>query len=133
LFLDIAEGLCAGSHNNAAETCFFEELLKERAGDILDELKKLERPLNIFFLGTDEMQDRSGTLQALEKLGNLTYFTQPVGSYGQSYPGPLKECAEANSRRLWNMLQQLEAKGKSPDILIGQSRGGLIDASILLL
>src|SRR5262245_10770696 len=34
-----------------------------------------ERP-RLFFLGTDELQDRSGILQALDRLTDLTYFTR---------------------------------------------------------
>lgn len=109
----------------------FDVLLKERLGDRLNKLRKLNRPPNILFLGTDEMQDRSGTIQALEKMGNLTYFTQADGSYGQNYPGPLKERVRANSKRLWAMVQQLSAEGNPPDILIAQTRGNLIDGTVL--
>lgn len=109
----------------------FDELFKKRLGDRLDKLRQLNRPPNIFFLGTDEMQDRSGTIQVLEKMGNLTYFTQADGSYGQKYPGPLKERAKANGIRLWEMVQELNAEGNPPDILISQSMGSLIDGAVL--
>ncbi|MCK4823378.1 hypothetical protein KA005_46930, partial [bacterium] len=59
----------------------FETLFSARLGDRVNKLRKLKRPPNIFFLGTDELQDRSGTIQALEKLGHLTCFTQADGSY----------------------------------------------------
>lgn len=109
----------------------FDELLAKRLGDRSNKLKKLKRSPNILFLGTDEMQDRSGTIQALEKMGNLTYFTQADGSYGQNYTGPLKDRARANGIRLWEMVQQLSAGGNPPDILIAQTWGSLIDGPVL--
>ena len=109
----------------------FKVLLSNRLGDRLEKLRRLDRPPNILFLGTDEMQDRSGTIQALERMGNLTYFTQADKSYGQNYPGPLKERARANSKRLLEMVQQLSAEGNPPDILIAQTWGSLIDGAVL--
>jgi len=109
----------------------FEELLNKRLGNRLEKFRQLDRIPNILFLGTDEMQDRSGTIQVLEKMGNLTYFTQADGSYGQNYPGPLKERAKANGIRLWEMVQRLNAEDNPPDILISQSWGILIDGAVL--
>jgi len=109
----------------------FEKLFKKRLGNRLEKLRQLDRPINTFFLGTDEMQDRSGTIQTLEKMGNLTYFTQADGSYGQNYPGRFKELARANSKRLWEIVQRLSAEGTPPDILIAQTRGSLIDGAVL--
>ena len=113
------------------QTESFDELFKKRLGNRLDKLRRLDRPPNILFLGTDEMQDRSGTIQALEKMGNLTYFTQADGSYGQNYSGPLKERARANGIRLWEIVQRLNAEENLPDILIAQTWGSLIDGAVL--
>ena len=109
----------------------FEEIFKKRLGDRLEKLRQSDRPINTFFLGTDEMQDKSGTIQALEKMGSLTYFTQADGSYGQNYFGPLKERVLENSKRLWEMVQQLSVKGNPPDILIAQTWRSLIDGAVL--
>jgi len=113
------------------ESRSFEILFKERLGDRLERPRRLNRPPNIFFLGTDELQDRSGTIQALEKLGRLTYFTQADGRYGQNCPGPLEERARTNSIRLWEMVQQLRTEGKTPDILISQTWRSYIDGTVL--
>lgn len=113
------------------EPISFKTLLSARLGDRLERLKWLDRPSNIFFLGTDEMQDRAGTIQALKKMGNLLCFMQADGSYGQNYPGPLEKRAEANSSRLWEMVQRLHAQGKSPDVIIAQTWGSLIDGAVL--
>ena len=113
------------------EPISFKTLLSARLGDRLERLKWLDHPSNIFFLGTDEMQDRAGTIQALKKMGNLLCFMQADGSYGQNYPGPLEKRTEANSRRLWEMVQQLHAQGKSPDVIIAQTWGSLIDGAVL--
>jgi len=109
----------------------FDELLAKRLGDRSNKLKKLKRSPNILFLGTDEMQDRSGTIQALERLGNLIYFTQADGSYGQNYHGPLEERVQVNNDRLLEIVQQLNAEGNPPDILIAQTRGNLINGAVL--
>lgn len=110
-----------------------EGLLKKLAGDRIARLRAPERPLNIFFLGTDYLQDSSGILQAIERLGKLTYFTKIIGEYGhgpsvgQSYV----DARPANSDRLWRMVQDLADQGIPPDLLIGQSWASLIDGSVL--
>ncbi len=109
----------------------FEELLSLRLGDRGVRLRRLQRPPNILFLGTDEMQDRSGIIQALEKMGHLACFTQPDGSYGQNSPLPVGERAEANGRRLLETVQRLHAEGASPDIIIAQTWANLLDAQVL--
>ena len=86
----------------------FASLLNERAGDRIKRLKNLDRPLNIFFLGTDEQQDRSGIIQALERLGNLTYFTGADGSYGQNQPGSPAEHRTNNTKRFLKLFKALQ-------------------------
>ena len=41
------------------------------------------KKLNIYFIGTDEFQDKSGFIQDLSKAANLTYFIRYDGVYGQ--------------------------------------------------
>jgi spore maturation protein CgeB len=85
----------------------------------------------IFFLGTDEQQDRSGLLQALERLGRVAWFTRADGSYGQNDPVPYKERRANNTRRLLELVDRLAAQGAAPDVLIAQTWGSLIDPAAL--
>jgi spore maturation protein CgeB len=85
----------------------------------------------LFFLGTDELQDRSGILQALERIGSLKYFTRSDGSYGQNYPGTEKQRRKTNSDRLQALFADFEKTGWIPEILIGQTWAGYIDPRVL--
>ena len=107
----------------------FEELLERRAGDRLRRLRSRRDSLNIFFLGTDELQDRSGILQAVEKLGRLAYFTKEGGEYGQvpSNGQPFQSRRAANTARLLALFQDLASRGCVPDILFGQMWGSLVE------
>ena len=82
---------------------------------------------NVFFVGTDEQQDRSGTLQALEALGELRSFTRADGSYGQNDPRPEGLRRQANAQRLIELVDQAAAEGHAPDILIAQTWSTLMD------
>ena len=87
--------------------------------------------LNIVFLGTDESQDRSGLLQALEKRGTLRYFTRADGSYGQNHPGTAEEKRKSNSDRLMELCRLWESQGCVPNILIAQTWASYIDGRVL--
>ena len=50
----------------------------------LPRLARGARRLRTLFVGTDEQQDRSGTVQALERLTELTLFTREDGGYGHN-------------------------------------------------
>jgi glycosyltransferase involved in cell wall biosynthesis len=100
------------------------------AGMRLAKLNQIARPRN-FFLGTDEMQDRSGILQALQRLGDLVYFTRSDGSYGQNDPAPYRERRARNTQRLVEIFERLANSGEAPDLLIGQTWGSLIDPAAL--
>ena len=65
-------------------TC--KELLTSRLKGRLQRLRQLDRPLNIFYVGTIYFQDSSGILQACEEIGSLSYFTREDGGYGQYLP-----------------------------------------------
>ncbi len=86
--------------------------------------------MRIFFLGTDEQQDRSGTIQALEKFGSVTCFTRCDGSYGQNHPGTQRERRSSNTARLIEMMRDLAGQGCSPDILIAQTWASFIDPKV---
>ena len=111
----------------------FEELLHRRAGDRLPQLRGRKNRLNLLFLGTDELQDRSGILQALERLAQVAYFTKEDGTYGQvpSNGQPFLTRRTANSDRLLELFRTLAGQGSAPDILLGQMWGALIDPKVL--
>lgn len=107
----------------------FQELLRERSvGKVLS--AGIGGPLRIFFLGTDEQQDRSGTLQALARVSDSTYFTRTDGSYGQNDPLPPLLRKHANTERLWALVKEQADQGKPPDLLIAQTWACLIEPEI---
>ena len=85
---------------------------------------------NIFFVGTDEQQDRSGTLQALARFGSLRSFTRTDGSYGQNDPRSEAERRRANAGRLRELVMQAASENCAPDILIAQTWATLIDPEV---
>ena len=89
-----------------------------------------DRRLNFFYLGTDELQDKSGILQAVESIGNLNFFTKRDGSYGQYTSGTTAERKQINSDRLREIFENLKESDNIPDILIAQSFSIYIDANI---
>jgi hypothetical protein len=74
----------------------------------------------IFYFGTDELQDKSGFLQALEIYANVTYFTKENGDYGSYNFGATnrKKNIENNKKQLMKLLSQMKM---IPDILLMQS------------
>jgi hypothetical protein len=85
----------------------------------------------LFFLGTDELQDKSGIIQALERVGQLKSFTRSDGSYGQNYPGTEDERRKTNSERLSELFMDFERTGWIPAVLIAQTWAGFIDPRVL--
>jgi|CXWL01.1.fsa_nt_gi hypothetical protein len=85
----------------------------------------------LFFLGTDELQDKSGIIQALERVGQLKSFTRSDGSYGQNYLGPEEERRRTNSERLHKLFMDFERTGWIPAVLIAQTWAGFIDPKVL--
>jgi spore maturation protein CgeB len=108
-----------------------ESLLVRRSGTRLRRFQSVQRPLRIFYMGTDELQDRSGILQALESLGELTYFEQSNGTYGQYLKGTRTERQETNTRQLLTMFGRLHNFHKTPDIVFGQLQSHYLSASAL--
>jgi glycosyl transferase family 1 len=85
----------------------------------------------LFFLGTDELQDRGGILQALDRLADLTYFTRADGNYGQNFPASDDERRRTNSNRLLALLRDLAETGRTPAILLAQTWAGFVDPKVL--
>jgi spore maturation protein CgeB len=81
----------------------------------------------IFFVGTDEQQDRSGIIQALQSFSDVRLFSRADGSYGQNDPRPEKIRRHENASRLWTLICQEASKGWVPDLVISQTWSTLID------
>jgi spore maturation protein CgeB len=88
--------------------------------------------LNILFLGTDYQQDSGGMLQALRCFGKVTEFTKEDGSYGLSPSSSLTSlnAYDENSTRLCEIVAEMENRGESPNIIIGQMWGVVFNARI---
>jgi len=81
--------------------------------------RKIEN-LNIFYVGGDELQDKSGFLNSLNEIvNNVNYFTKFNGEYGAYSFGIFKrkKNIKYNQKRLLDLLKQLNNK---PDILLMQ-------------
>ena len=92
----------------------------------------LTRP-RILFVGTDPAQDRSGLLQGLESIADVTEFTQKNGTYGQlTANGQLSfALTGANSARLIETVEEAQRAGSRYDLVIGQMWAGYIDPAAL--
>ena len=86
--------------------------------------------LKLFFVGTDEQQDKSGLLQALGKLAHTHWFTKPDGSYGHNDARSTDVRRSANADLLWNQLTTLAGQGWMPDIILAQTWASLIDPAV---
>jgi hypothetical protein len=88
------------------------------------------KKLNIYFIGTDEFQDKSGFIQDLNKVCNLTYFIKYNGSYGQ-YSGQHmydnQKGKVLNTNKVIEDIEKLIALDRKPDILLMQAWGRSFD------
>jgi spore maturation protein CgeB len=82
----------------------------------------------ILWCGVVEQQDKSGFLQALEKIADVKYFTKENGDFGQYfYPYPDKDKSKTlNEKRLESIFIENEKKGFIPEIVMMQSWGRII-------
>lgn len=87
-------------------------------------------PPRVFFMGTDEQQDKSGFFQALQRVADVRVFTRDDGSWGQNDPAVYEVRRERNTRRLWALLSELSSAGWQPDFLLMQTWGCLVDPEI---
>jgi hypothetical protein len=101
--------------------------LRERLGGRA--LAGTARP-RVFFVGTDEQQDTSGLLQALQRLADTHWFRKADGSYGHNDPGPVALRRVSNAERLWDQLNALAGEGWVPDIVLAQTWASLIDPTV---
>lgn len=84
----------------------------------------------VFFMGTDEQQDKSGFFQALQRVADVQVFTRDDGGWGQNDPAVYEVRKERNTRRLWALLTELASGGWQPDLLLMQTWGCLVDPEI---
>jgi len=84
-----------------------------------------EKPI-IYFVGTDESQDKGGLLPDLEELAELYVFTKFDKSYGQ-YSGLLDyegiQGRHLNTKKLMDDIDSLIKIGKKPDLILMQAWG----------
>lgn len=94
---------------------------------------RLSGKINTLFVGTNQAQDQSGTLQALERASDhFTTFTQADGTYGMHFPRhSQRKTAADNGARLWQIFEELRAAGHAPDLVIGQMQGLNMDGAAL--
>ncbi|HNQ57275.1 MAG TPA: glycosyltransferase [Candidatus Desulfobacillus denitrificans] len=83
--------------------------------------------LSIFFIGTDEQQDKSGLLQALERLGEVRCFLRDEGGWGQNDPAPYGQRRERNTQRIEHLFAENASRGWVPHLLITQTWGCLVE------
>jgi hypothetical protein len=80
----------------------------------------------VFFMGTDEQQDKSGFVQALQRVADVEVFTREDGAWGQNDPADYEERRARNTQRLWVLVSGLSARGWKPDLLLTQTWGCLV-------
>jgi hypothetical protein len=85
----------------------------------------------VLFVGTDEQQDRSGILQALERLTELTLFTRADGGYGHNDPRPAAVRRRANGERLDAIVDELASRDATPHLILAQTWATLMDPAAL--
>lgn len=83
--------------------------------------------MGVFLLGTDEQQDKSGFLQALQAKADVRCFTRDDGAWGQNDPSPYAQRLRRNTARLEALFASHAADGWIPHVLIGQTWGCLIE------
>ena len=91
------------------------------------QLRTGARRPRVLFIGTDESQDRSGFIQALERMSDLTLFTRTDGGYGHNDLRAPAIRRAANRDRLLEILGAMATAGTPPDIVLAQTWATLID------
>ena len=84
------------------------------------------KKLEIYFIGVDEYQDKSGFLQALNKFGNINYFIKKDNSYGRynnfKYYNAIP-ASKLNTDEIMENIEKLIKSNKKPDLIIMQALG----------
>ena len=96
-----------------------EALLASRVAALSQRIPATGR-LHVLFIGTDEQQDQSGLLQALEHAARVSLFTRTDGSYGQNDPVAVGR-AQRNGQRLREIVSEMEAHDDVPHIVLSQT------------
>ena len=91
------------------------------------EWREGHRRLRVFFMGTDEQQDKSGFVQALQRVADVEVFTREDGGWGQNDPAVYDVRRKRNTQRLWSLVSGLSARGWVPDTLLAQTWGCLVE------
>lgn len=89
--------------------------------------REAPRSPRVFFMGTDEQQDKSGLVQALQRVADVEVFTREDGGWGQNDPAAYEVRRVRNTQRLWTLVSGLSARGWVPDLLITQTWGCLVE------
>jgi spore maturation protein CgeB len=104
--------------------------LAKKNENVIYPVLRTDSSLNIFYLGTDELQDKGGILQGLEPFGNVYYFTKSDGGYGQYIDSSIDLRKQKNASRLKEIFKELENQKSIPKILFAQTFSTYIDANI---
>ncbi len=88
--------------------------------------QETHRRPRVFFMGTDEQQDKSGFVQALQRVADVEVFTREDGAWGQNDPALYDVRRARNTQRLWTLVSGLSASGWNPDLLLTQTWGCLV-------
>jgi spore maturation protein CgeB len=107
-----------------------QDLLKIKGFDSQWSLKFQDKKPKIFYLGTNELQDKSGFIQALKKVADVSLFYKEDKSYGQY--GINQNPISSNRKRLFDLFSDLNDSGQLPDILLMQTWEWRIGLSTLL-
>lgn len=94
------------------------------------EWREWHRRPRVFFMGTDEQQDKSGFVQALERVADVEVFTREDGAWGQNDPAAYGLRRARNTQRLWALISGLSGRGWIPDLLLTQTWGCLVEPEI---
>src|SRR3569832_684695 len=89
--------------------------------DRMRALFDLGRRGRVLFVGTDEQQDGSGFVQALERSVELTLFRHADGSYGQNHRGDWEVRVARNAARLRELMAESATQNTIPNIVLMQS------------
>lgn len=101
------------------------------SGALAAALTRRDGQLRVFFAGTDEQQDKSGMLQALQSMADVRAFTREDGSWGQNDPAPYAERQRRNTARLEALFAANAREGWVPHVLLMQTWACLLEPAAL--
>ena len=104
-------------------------MLKKNFGNFFSNINQSKRQLRILWVGNDYEQDFSGFLQELNKLADVTVFSNPE-EYGQYWDHKPNELWKKKKQSI-NLELFISEQKYSPDILLMQSWGFRLDVETL--